>query len=204
MDKWTKKLAEYKMIEPGDIIISSPYADTGMVFSKSVIYIISHDHTGTSGVIINKLLQNIDGRAILKVLNLEQKNYNIENELPVYFGGPIEQEKGIILHSSDYEKNSLNCGNKEISVSIDANIIQDIIIGNGPLYKMLILGYTAWSPNQLLDEIKRNDWLLPLNALNKKIIYDLIFLEEHHSRWSKALEFTGVTLSNYNNITGNA
>ena len=57
--KWTKKLTEYKMIEPGDIIISSPYADTGIVFSKSVIYIISHDHTGTSGVIINKLIQNI-------------------------------------------------------------------------------------------------------------------------------------------------
>lgn len=197
-------MLEHKIIAPGDIIISSPYADTGIIFSKSVIYIISHDHTGTSGVIINKILNKVDSRTITKVLNLENKDHKVVGTLPVYFGGPVEQEKGILLHSSDYNKNSLNYGDEEILINIDTQILQDIVSGTGPLHKMFILGYTSWAPNQLLDEIKRDDWLLPVNTLTKREIYELLFLEEFHSRWSKALGMTGVTLSNYSNLTGNA
>lgn len=192
------------MIEPGDIIISSPYADTGIIFSKSVIYIISHDHTGTSGVIINKILKKSDSKTVSKVLNLEDQDHKIIGSLPVYFGGAVEQEKGILLHSSDYNKNSLACGDEEILINVDTEILQDIASGTGPLHRMFILGHALWAPNQLLSEIKRNDWLLPIDRLNKKEIYDLIFLEEFHSRWSKALGMTGVTLSNYSNLTGNA
>lgn len=192
------------MIEPGDIIVSSPYADTGIIFSKSVIYIISHDQTGTSGVIINKILKKVDSKSITKVLNLENKDHKIIGSLPVYFGGPVEQEKGILLHSSDYNKNSLQCGDEEILVNIDTDVFQDIVSGEGPLHKMFILGYTSWAPDQLLAEIKRGDWLLPVDTLNKKEIYDLIFLEEYHSRWNKALGKAGVTLSNYSNLMGNA
>ena len=194
------------MIKKGDIIISSPYADTGIVFSKSVIYIIEHDESGTSGVIINKLLTNLDKKSILKALNTVEKNHNnqIKNDLPIYFGGPVEQEKGIILHSSDYRKNSLTEVDRDILVNIDSHIIEDIIAGIGPIHKMLILGYTAWSPNQLLMEIKRNDWLLPLKSLDKKTIYDLLFVEDYHSRWSTALKLAGINLANYTNSTGSA
>ncbi len=196
------------MINPGDIIISSPYADTGIVFSKSVIYIMAHDNTGTSGVIINKLLKQVKGKSILEALNLHKVIPNMRenkiSDLSVYFGGPIEQEKGIILHSSDYKKNALINEDPEILINIDNNILQDIILGAGPIHKMLVMGYTSWAPNQLLAEIKRNDWLMPLNNIDKKTIYNLIFAEEHQSRWNKALELTGVNLSNYSNTTGNA
>lgn len=194
------------MIKKGDIIISSPYADTGIVFSKSVIYIIEHDESGTSGVIINKLLTNLDKKSISKALNTVEKNHNnqIKNDLPIYFGGPVEQEKGIILHSSDYRKNSLTELDKDVLVNIDSHIIEDIIAGIGPIHKMLILGYTAWSPNQLLMEIKRNDWLLPLKSLDKKTIYDLLFVEDYHSRWNTALKLAGINLANYTNSTGSA
>lgn len=192
------------MIEPGDIIISSPYADTGIVFSKSVIYIISHDHTGTSGVIINKILNKVDNETISKVLNLENKDHKTIASLPVYFGGPIEQEKGVLLHSSDYSKNSLACGDEEILINVDGEVLQDMVAGSGPLHKMFILGYTSWGSDQLLSEVKRGDWLLPINILDKKEIYDLIFLTEYHSRWNKALGMAGVSLKNYSNLTGNA
>ncbi len=197
-------MSEYQIIEPGDIIISSPYADTGIIFSKSVIYIVSHDHTGTSGVIINKVLNKVDSQTITKVLNLENQDHKIIGSLPVYFGGPVEQEKGILLHSSDYNKNSLKCGDEEILINIDTEVFQDIVSGVGPLHNMFVLGHTSWAPNQLLAEIKRDDWLLPVNNLSKREIYELVFLEEYHSRWSKALGMTGVTLSNYSNLAGNA
>ena len=196
------------MIKSGDVIISSPYADTGIVFSKSVIYIMSHDDKGTSGVIINKLLNHVDGNSIIKALNLSKEQLDsdikINDDISIYFGGPIEQEKAIILHSTDYNKNSFSSGDEDILINTDAGILKDIALGTGPLHKMLILGYTAWSPNQLLAEMKRNDWLLPLKSVDKKTIYDLIFLEENHSKWDKALKLSGVKLSHYSNLPGNA
>ena len=55
-------MLKYKNIEPGDIIVSSPYTDKGIVFNKSVILIMSHDKNGTSGIIINKLLNKLSGK----------------------------------------------------------------------------------------------------------------------------------------------
>ncbi len=105
------KMSQVKVITPGDIIISSPFADTGIIFSKSVIYILSHDKTGTIGVIINK------------PLNKEAQN---GTKLPVYFGGPIEQEKGIILHSSDYNNNSLLTPTQDILINIDTTLLMTL------------------------------------------------------------------------------
>jgi putative transcriptional regulator len=182
-------LSKVKVIIPGDVIVSSPSADTGIVFSKSVIYILSHDKAGTTGIIINKLL------------NKEASN---ETKLPVYFGGPIEQEKGIILHSSDYSKNSLLTSNQDILVNIDTDIINDIITGKGPKHSILILGYSAWSPGQLVEEIKRNDWLLPIKPLDKQMLYNLLFIEDSPYRWNTALGLAGINLGNYTNFAGHA
>lgn len=183
-------MSQVKIITQGDIIVSSPSADTGIVFSKSVIYILSHDKNGTTGVIINKPLNKETARN--------------ENKLPVYFGGPIEQEKGIILHSSDYTNNSLITPNQDILVNIDTNIINDIVTGKGPKHSMLILGYSAWSPGQLLEEIKRNDWLLPIQPLDKQMLYNLLFIEDYSYKWNSALGLAGINLGNYSNFAGHA
>lgn len=183
------KMSQVKVITPGDIIISSPSADTGIVFSKSVIYILSHDKNGTIGVIINK------------PLNKEAQN---GTKLPVYFGGPIEQEKGIILHSSDYNNNSLLTPTKDILINIDTNIVNDIVTGRGPKHNMLILGHSAWSPGQLVEEIKRNNWLLPIQSLDKQMLYNILFIENYPYKWNTALSLAGINLGNYNNFAGHA
>ena len=203
---------EYKTIKPGDIIVSSPYANNGLVFSKSVIYIISHDKNGTSGVIVNKLLNNIESDIILKSLQIplekeEPKNFNISASLPVYFGGPIEQEKGIILHTSDYKGTPLVKINSEIYISADGKIIADIASGKGPANKILILGYASWLTGQLIAEIKRSDWLLLLDQSTEthpEEILKLLFSEDNHYKWNQALKMAGVNLSNFSNISGNA
>ena len=207
---------QYKTIKSGDIIVSSPYMNKGLVFNKSVILIMSHDKNGTSGVIINKLLNNLNGDEIIKSLQIPSTDKTIVSpkapanptiNLAVYFGGPVEQEKGIILHSNNYQTTSSMRVTKEISVSTSAQIINDIVSGTGPLQKMLILGYASWKAGQLMAEIKNNDWLLLLDKQNKAEnidAFELIFLEDPLYRWPYALKLAGVNINNYSNSIGNA
>lgn len=209
-------MLKYQTIKPGDIIVSSPYTDKGMIFNKSVILIMSHDQNGTSGIIINKLLNVLKDEEIESSLHLGKPSKNnesdtkgdnsVSNSLSVYFGGPIEQEKGIILHNSGYKSSSVKLS-PGICISTSAKILKDIISNNGPTHKMLVLGYASWSSDQLMAEIKRNDWLLLLEK-NKESdsdsIFKLLFLEDPLYRWSYALELSGIKDSTYLKYSGNA
>lgn len=192
------------MIKQGDIIISSPYADTGIIFSKSVIYILAADNNAITGVIINKLLNQIGIEEIVKTFDLEKlKNSLPPANLPIYFGGPINQEKAIMIHSSDYTKNSFNAGDQSILINVDGEILKDVAVGVGPKDRILTMGYTAWSTPQLVSELKRNDWIIFKNS-DKQAIYNLIFVYEPTSKWSIALELTGINLMHFSNLGGNA
>ncbi len=199
-------------LTPGDIIISTPYINKGLVFDKAVILIISHDKNGTAGIILNKFLNNLNGNEILKSLqtNITQEKMAINEStinLPVYFGGPIEQEKGIILHSNDYKSIPSIKIASDIIISSNSKIIADIVSNNGPIHKALVLGYASWNAGQLMEEIKRNDWLLlPDQKTNKTstAAFKLLFLEDHLYRWQYALKLAGVSLTNYASNAGHA
>ena len=209
-------MLKYQTIKAGDIIVSSPYVDKGMVFNKSVILIMLHDQNGTSGIIINKMLNVLKDEEIQNSLHLSKsskndntivkENNSTSNTLSVYFGGPIEQEKGIIIHNSGYKSSSVKLS-PGISISTSARILKDIISNNGPTHKMLVLGYSGWSSGQLMEEIKRNDWLLLLDK-NKESdsdsIFKLLFLEDPLYRWNYALELSGIKDSTYLKYSGNA
>lgn len=209
-------MLKYKNIEPGDIIVSTPYTNKGIVFNKSVILIMSHDKNGTSGIIINKLLNNLSGKEILSSLQLssgkgvfkkKDKIVDSSASLSVFFGGPLDQEKGIILHSEDYKNSPAIDIIPKVQISTSSQIITDILASQGPIHKMLILGYSSWSAGQLMEEIKRNDWLLLLEKEKEVMdeeIFRLIFLEDHLYRWQYALGLAGINATNYSHGFGNA
>lgn len=201
-------MLEYQQIKPGDLIISSPYSDAGVIFNKTVILIISHSETGTTGVIINKVLNHINNESVKKALqqsniNLVQSQFDL-SDLSIYFGGPVEQEKGIMLHSGDYQNNTFIKINDSVFINNDLKILADIAQGKGPTHNLMILGYAAWGKDQLLNEIKRNDWILLPNQPQYNNFYHLIFIEEYFSRWNESLKLAGINLSHYSNVEGNA
>lgn len=207
-------MVEYQTISPGSIIVSTPSTDKGIIFNKSVIMIISHDKRGTSGIIVNKLLNVLHGEEIGKSLYLptddkKEESITIEDNanLPVFFGGPVEQDRGIILHSGDYKFSSSVKVTDDVCISTSSEIINDILSNNGPKNKMLVLGYASWVPNQLASEIKRNDWLLVLDEKikeNPKLVSELIFQEDNIYKWNLALKMSGVNQLSYPNFIGNA
>lgn len=168
----------------GQLLVSTPTIEAETIFAKSVIFIVSHDHTGTVGVIVNRVINSVNSNIVFKALNIKNKE-----EIPnfeVHFGGPVDSEKGLILHSADYKCDNLVKINNNLSLSSNYKIFEDIAAGKGPKSSLLILGYSAWSVGQLEEEIKNNSWLI---TPYKK---DIIFSEENSNKWEKAIKSLGI------------
>jgi putative transcriptional regulator len=199
---------EYQTIKAGDILVSSPFIENSLMFHNSVILIISHDKTGTSGVIVNKVISKVNSKVILKTLDLKDtKGQEFPLDISVYFGGPVDSERGVLLHSTDYVGEPMMQITAEIALSSDAKIIKDILGDKGPKHKILALGYAAWEPGQLMEEIKDNSWIILPNRLeddSKSSNFKLIFECDNIYKWNNSLKNSGISLINYSNLSGNA
>ncbi len=177
----------------GKFLISSPYAFTNDVFNKSLIYVMSHSESGAIGLIVNRLAQKLSANAVLKLF----KDDNDQSELimPVYVGGPVEPERGFVLHTPEYNKNLLLQSDGNLAVSSNIEILRDIAHGHGPANSMVVLGYTGWAAGQLESEIERNMWIIS-NSSN-----DIIF-SDSEDKWSVALNKMGIDDASFTSQAG--
>ena len=126
-------------------------------FSGSVVYICEHNADGAMGLIINQQL-DIPAKAVFDRLDLEQKN-NRGDDL-IFDGGPMQQDRGFILHSTSEQKwdSTIHIGG-DVSLSTSKDILGDIALGGGPKDSLITLGYSSWDAGQLEQELKENIWL---------------------------------------------
>ena len=165
----------------GKFLISSPNVNDS-VFKKSLIYIISDNEEGSMGIIVNKPAHKVNLTSLLG-----KYSKDIIEKPQVYYGGPVELDKGFILHSNDYknDKNHIKLDN-DLILSNDFSTIKEIALGSGPTKSILALGYTGWSSFQLHAELKKNDWFeLNLNT-------DIIFAKNHRKKWGHAISKLGI------------
>ena len=127
-------------------------------FSGSVVYICEHNVEGTMGLIINQQL-DIPAKAVFDRLELEY-NQPGGDEL-IFDGGPIQQDRGFILHSTSDQKweSTIHIGG-DISLTTSKDILGDIAVGAGPKNALITLGYSSWGGGQLEEELKDNNWLV--------------------------------------------
>jgi putative transcriptional regulator len=131
-------------------------------FSRSVVYLCEHTSNGALGLVINKPID-------IKLKNLFEKvELSLDREelaeLPVFFGGPVQTERGFVLHDklgaddSPYNSTlSIPGGGLEMTTSKD--VLEALAHGAGPKRILVTLGYSGWSAGQLEDELGRNGWL---------------------------------------------
>ena len=170
----------------GKCLISMP--DASEIFSGSVIYICSHGPDGAMGFIINKRIKDFAFSDLATDLPDDIKNKNIT--LSLYHGGPLDSNKGFILHSDEYQiNNSLNTGGG-IMVSSSLEVLKDISTGTGPQKSIITLGYSGWAPNQLENEIKNNLWMVT-NATP-----ELVLGTNDEDKWSLAMSTLGISNEN--------
>ena len=158
------------------------------VFGGTVIYLCEHNASGALGVIINKptdmtmdvLFDRID-------LKLEiAPNRTPIGDKPVMFGGPVQVERGFVLHSPWEQFSSMMTVTDDVALTTSKDVLEAVASGIGPQRILVSLGCSGWSAGQLEQEIARNGWLTV--AADPSIIFDLPIEE----RFAAAMKLLGV------------
>lgn len=160
-------------------------------FSQAVIYVCSHDESGAMGLMINKFHgRSVEGPISISDL-LEQAG--IEGDVhvadtPVINGGPVDIQRGFVLHSPDYfnEDASLKLSDT-LTLTSTRDVLEALVTDESPEQAVLAVGYSGWGPGQLEDELVNNAWIT-VDA-NEALIFD----PDMDSKWNKALKELGIT-----------
>ena len=110
----------------GQVLLAMP-AMTDPRFERSVIYICAHNEDGAMGIVINKTLNSIDFRDLLEELDIPTDPTT--RNITVHFGGPVENQRGFVLHSLDYEHAELLVVEGQVGLSATLDILRDLAQG---------------------------------------------------------------------------
>jgi putative transcriptional regulator len=180
----------------GQLLVATPVIDNGC-FQRAVVYVFSHSAEGAMGVIINQPIERVHFSSLIEGLKLPNDAQN--QEIPVYFGGPVERNRGFIIHSAPPQPESVSATPVgEVAVTASSTILNDILLGKGPAQAALVVGYTGWAPGQLEQEIEQNSWIAaPATA---KLVFDT----EDDLKWGMASKSLGVDMAFFSTTVGHA
>lgn len=170
----------------GQLLVAMP-GMTDARFERSVIYMCAHSEQGAMGIIINKTAPMMRFGDLVAQLDIHSEDSPIQPpaalmEMPVLFGGPVEQGRGFVLHTSDYftADSSLPVA-ENIALTATIDILRAMADGKGPNRAVLALGYAGWAPGQLENEIQHNGWL------NVAADEEILFGVDYDERYAAAL-----------------
>ena len=175
----------------GQMLVATP-AMQDERFSRSVIYICAHSSEGAMGIVVNQPAANISFPDLLVKLDVIPAADLIQlpsraGGVKVLKGGPVETERGFVLHSADFFiENSTLPIDQGICLTATLDILKAIARGKGPQSAILALGYAGWAPGQLESEIHDNGWL------HCSADPDLLFGTDVEAKYFRALEKIGI------------
>jgi putative transcriptional regulator len=166
-------------------------------FERTVIYICAHSDQGAVGLTINRPIETLSFPELLS--QLEIPAVDPPGNQMILIGGPVETERGFVLHSVDYftEDATLRTS-EEIGLTATLDILRAIAQGKGPRQKLLAIGYAGWAPGQLEAEIQANGWL-HCDA-DEAIVFD----DQYETKWDRAIAKLGVEPSQLSSDFGHA
>ena len=170
-------------------------------FYQSVSYICEHNEEGAMGVVINRLTE-LTFADLCDQLDIEITDNDVA-EYPIFHGGPVEVERGFILHTPIGDWESTLPVTKDIGLTMSQDIIQAIAEGydsdnTPPEHFIITLGYAGWSEDQIEDEIAENVWL------NVPATKDILFNTPVEQRWNAAAASLGINLQQLSTDIGHS
>ncbi len=171
-------------------LIAMPGMGDG-TFAGTVVYMCEHNDKGALGLVINKPI-DIKLKNLFEKVELTLDRSDLA-DAPVYFGGPVQAERGFVLHEKlggeegqggHYNSSLQIPGGLEMTTSKD--VLEALSNGAGPKKVLVTLGYSGWGAGQLEDEMSRNGWI-HVNAQA-----DIIFDTPVEQRYARALSLLGI------------
>jgi putative transcriptional regulator len=160
-------------------------------FAGAVVYLCEHNDKGALGLVINKPVDITLGNLFEKIdLSLGHDAQAGLGEQPVYFGGPVQTERGFVLHERQGEDTVAFTSTLAVpgglAMTTSKDVLEALAHGHGPKRVLVTLGYSGWSAGQLEDEISRNGWLT-VDA-TPEVIFDTPVAQ----RYERALGLLGI------------
>lgn len=170
-------------------------------FERAVVFLCAHNAQHAMGLAVNRPVTGLSIGSVLMRLKIAEKNGSIE--LPedlVLMGGPVERDRGFVLHTDDYMcPTSSERVAPGIGLTATPEVLEAIAGHNTrPRRSLLALGYAGWEGGQLEREIIANTWLICDSD------EDLIFDADHETKWERALAKIGVRPGQLSSLTGQA
>jgi putative transcriptional regulator len=184
----------------GQFLIAMP-AMQDPFFSKTVTFVCTHNEDGAMGVVLNRPMQ-ITLDHLFNQINI-QCDHPAIGDIPVFFGGPVQTERGFVLHTPGEEYNSTLQINSVIALTTSKDILESTALDTGPEKLFISLGYAGWSAGQLEEEMSHNAWL-SVNVSDTKSLYDLIFNLPYDEKLPMAMRLMGVDFATLSDVAGHA
>lgn len=165
-------------------------------FSNALVYICEHNENGALGIIVNRPLDmNLAGLFEKIDIQLEQPGLA---DLPVYFGGPVQLDRGFVLHRPVGHWQSTLAISSEIGLTSSRDILAAVGKEGLPAEILVSLGYSGWDAGQLEEELAQNSWLtVPAKSA---ILFDL----PPEERLPAAMQKLGISFSQLSDVAGHA
>jgi len=180
----------------GQLLIAMPGISDPR-FERAVILVCAHDDEHAMGLALNRPVEGLSVPDLLERLDIKS-----EIKAPpdlVLMGGPVERERGFVLHTADYHsEHSIDVG-QDFTLTATRDILEAMAQASGhPRRALLALGYAGWGAGQLENEIKENVWL------TCDADETLIFGGDHAAKWARALAKLGVNAERLSSTAGRA
>ena len=166
------------------------------VFAKSLTYICEHNEQGALGIIVNRPINLTLGELFAQIkVPLGQAEFK---NLPVHFGGPVQTERGFVLHDTQGNWQSTLRINDKLALTTSKDILEAVGEGLGPHNLLVTLGYAGWAQGQLEHELSQNAWLSV--SASEHILFELPAEE----RLPAAMALLGVDYASLSEDAGHA
>ncbi|HEY6094639.1 MAG TPA: YqgE/AlgH family protein [Gallionellaceae bacterium] len=176
-------------------LIAMP-AMTDPFFAKSLTYVCEHNEQGALGLVINRPISMTLGE-LFEQIKLPLGVNELQN-IPVHFGGPVQTDRGFVLHEQGGSWQSTLAVNEHIALTTSRDILEAVGEGRGPRNLLVTLGYAGWSQGQLESEIAQNAWLSV--PANEHILFELPAEE----RLAAAMALLGIDYASLSEESGHA
>jgi putative transcriptional regulator len=148
-------------------------------FARTVIYLVRHDAAGAFGLVVNVPRGEVPFERALRPLGLEAPPGS--GDLRVYYGGPVDERHGFILHTPDWKSDDTIVVDGRVALTEDPKILVAMAGRTGPRRALFMLGYAGWGPGQLDREMTTGAWGVAI--ADERLVFDI----DPAQKWIEAM-----------------